>query len=1407
MGYCEGRLKVPRNLWAESQAMAAMARGGRLGWACVALLVASVVALVGCDELPMNIPQQFQLPPPPPPQQQVPPTVQPTQPPVVPPPVVPPPQPAVVQPPQPPVVIQPPIVAPPEEQPEGGPAWVDTLAFDPNQVAVQVVNGRWFLATGEVVLASFEGDEAGARRALDVIRFYRMNQQCSLGRPTPLLQWYLVNGQAPSGPMPGEVSLPLDVARLDVAQVDDRWLVMQGNVWLFDFGQAEAEARALVAILRNGGFTHVCYVGQPQPRMVYFRAGGAGQYLPFVQARLVADTPCYSGPLPAAIGFRGSIAVGQPCDVQYTFVAHDGSMQPVRALRFEQAGVAEVTTELGVAQEGSGWLVLRVLSPALTQSAPAYYEVRPEARPLVQAGLIAQPYVYTGRLPATIRFRGWIAVGQPCDVQFAFVRSNGAVGPLQTIRFTRRGRREVFDDWTLFRDYVGWAAIQVFSPVELVSAGAPFEVRSGGHNRISVSLTADPTLYSGPLPATVDFRGMIAVGQPCEVQYLFVRSDGQMSPMQRLRFDRPGFREVSTRWSVNWEGTGWQVLRVVWPAQVESEQATFEVRSAAQPRVHAWLDAEPDVHPGPLPATVRFRGRISAGQRCDVSYVFVRSTGEMSPVHTLRFFRPGTREVVDDWTLPHDYTGWELIRILAPVQLESRRADFTVKAKHPPVKVDVALAAFPPRYVGPAPALVQLRGSISVSRPCDVRYSFLRSDGPATPPRLLHFAGPGAQQVELPLRFTQDYTGWALLRVLAPIVVDSAQVPVVVDIREGPPLVVHATLRAEPPAYKGPGPATIAFRGTIRANQPCEVRYQFVRSDGTHSAPALLRFDKAGIQAVEEARQFTADARGWEMIRVLAPVAVESERADFDVNIIGAPAIAASLRAVPPRYEGPPPGTIEFKGVIQSNQAGDVRYQFVYSTGLPSMPQTIRFDRPGKKDVGDIRQFKSDFKGWALLRILAPVAVESPREQFEVNITVAPAITASLRAVPPRYEGPAPGTIEFKGIIQSNQAGEVRYQLVFNSGPPSPPQTIQFDRPGRKDVGDVRRFAADAKGWAMLRILAPVAAESERADFEVNIAQALAIQAALRADPPKYAGPPPATISFKGTIRANQPCEVRYTIVRSDGLLVPPRTLRFTHPGEQGVDYELKTVRAGRGWAMLRVLAPVAAASEQAAFEVDFEAAKPPTISVELTADPPTYTGPGPAIIRLKGVIRVDQACSVQYVLTRSDGGAGPPRVLRFDGPGQKDVEPPPLRFTTDHKGWIQLRVLAPVAAESARVPLSVDIRDAGKGKAKDEEEAVNVTATLTVAPAKYIGKLPVLIRFAGMIRVTGPCEVKYCFARSDGTTTPERSARFTTAGARPVVDTWQVNQELSGWAVLRVTAPVKTESAQAAFEVKRLGK
>jgi len=118
----------------------------------------------------------------------------------------------------------------------------------------------------------FDNNEAEARKALEIIKHYGMNSQCFVGRPDPSMEYYLVNGQTPTGYFSGEDCISFNQATIEVKQVNNRWKIVDGYHSILDFETKEDEARTAFNIIKKYEFNRICFVGRPDPSMTYFRS-------------------------------------------------------------------------------------------------------------------------------------------------------------------------------------------------------------------------------------------------------------------------------------------------------------------------------------------------------------------------------------------------------------------------------------------------------------------------------------------------------------------------------------------------------------------------------------------------------------------------------------------------------------------------------------------------------------------------------------------------------------------------------------------------------------------------------------------------------------------------------------------------------------------------------------------------------------------------------------------------------------------------------------------------------------------------------------------------------------------------------------------------------------------------------
>ncbi len=89
-----------------------------------------------------------------------------------------------------------------------------------------------------------------------------------------------------------------------------------------------------------------------------------------------------------------------------------------------------------------------------------------------------------------------------------------------------------------------------------------------------------------------------------------------------------------------------------------------------------FLKADDGRPTGPCPLRVTFRGYITADGPGTIKYTFTRSDGATGPVYIMEFKRAGTQAVMTDWTLGDPkvlprYAGWQAVKVLSPVEIES----------------------------------------------------------------------------------------------------------------------------------------------------------------------------------------------------------------------------------------------------------------------------------------------------------------------------------------------------------------------------------------------------------------------------------------------------------------------------------------------------------------------------------------------------------------------------------------------------------------------------------------------------------------------------------------------------------------------------------------------------------------
>lgn len=148
----------------------------------------------------------------------------------------------------------------------------DCIAFNPNNTTVKQVNGSWKIVEGgNHWMFDFGSNKDEAVKAFRTIKQHGMNKSCFVGRPQPSFQYLLTNNSAPSGSIAGEDCVAFNPATATVSKINNRWKIVDGSHWMFDFNNNQSEAEQSLAIIKKYNFSRSCFVGRPDPSFTYLR--------------------------------------------------------------------------------------------------------------------------------------------------------------------------------------------------------------------------------------------------------------------------------------------------------------------------------------------------------------------------------------------------------------------------------------------------------------------------------------------------------------------------------------------------------------------------------------------------------------------------------------------------------------------------------------------------------------------------------------------------------------------------------------------------------------------------------------------------------------------------------------------------------------------------------------------------------------------------------------------------------------------------------------------------------------------------------------------------------------------------------------------------------------------------------
>jgi len=146
----------------------------------------------------------------------------------------------------------------------------DCINFNWRNVEARLVGGEWKVVQGTMWMLGFGPRAAEAQRAANIIRSYRFDQQCFIGRPNASMTYWKRGDGVPSSDFPGDDCTTNNPATTRALFQGGQWRIVDGSHLLMSFGPRGNEARRAEEVIRHYRLNRHCFVGRPNPNFDYW---------------------------------------------------------------------------------------------------------------------------------------------------------------------------------------------------------------------------------------------------------------------------------------------------------------------------------------------------------------------------------------------------------------------------------------------------------------------------------------------------------------------------------------------------------------------------------------------------------------------------------------------------------------------------------------------------------------------------------------------------------------------------------------------------------------------------------------------------------------------------------------------------------------------------------------------------------------------------------------------------------------------------------------------------------------------------------------------------------------------------------------------------------------------------------
>jgi len=133
-------------------------------------------------------------------------------------------------------------------------------------------SGAWKVALAPNNVLDFGTNETAAARAVEIIQHYHFTRECFLRRPNASMMYWKNGVAVPPGNEPGQDCISLHPETVQALYSAARWKVMDGSLWLLDYGADQAAAQEAAKIIRTYSLNRECFIARPHVVMQYWLA-------------------------------------------------------------------------------------------------------------------------------------------------------------------------------------------------------------------------------------------------------------------------------------------------------------------------------------------------------------------------------------------------------------------------------------------------------------------------------------------------------------------------------------------------------------------------------------------------------------------------------------------------------------------------------------------------------------------------------------------------------------------------------------------------------------------------------------------------------------------------------------------------------------------------------------------------------------------------------------------------------------------------------------------------------------------------------------------------------------------------------------------------------------------------------